>query len=182
MKNKYRFFLLLASVLLLAGCETVSHRDRTVLQAHGVSANLYDKMLYGDPLSLADVIELSRRGVPPGLIVHYMDETGAVYRLRKADVNRLRAAGVSDEVISWMLSNGSYGYPGYAYPNYYPYGYGYSGWDYPYYPYYDDWPYYWGGYGGWGWGRGGWGRGGGGFRGGGFGGGGGGHGGGGHGR
>ena len=140
MKTKCRLFLVLMSVLLVAGCETVSNRDRTVLREHGVSGDVYDKMLYDDPLSVADVIELSDRGVPPALIIHYMNETDAVYRLQKAAVTRLKAAGVSEEVIAFMESTGSdygsYGYAGYAYSGYYPY------YD------YDDGPYFWGGYGG----------------------------------
>jgi len=155
-----RFLFLLLIPVLLAGCETVNRQDRAVLRAHDVPTNVYDKMLYGDPLSLPDVIALSQREVPPGLITHYMDESDTAYRLRKADVQHLRAAGVSEEVISYMLSTSApYGqgpYPG-------PYSYG-AGYPYPYYPY----DYYYGPYfgpavvvGGYGWGHGGWGRGGG---------------------
>lgn len=156
-----RLFLLLLIPLLLVGCETVNHRDREVLQSHNVPPNLYDKMLYGDPLSLADVITLSHCGVPAGLIMHYLDATDAAYRLRKADVEHLRSEGVDEDVISYMLSTSApYGPPP-AYagppPGAYPY---------PYYPY----DYYYGGaYGGpvvvvggayhhWGWGGGGWGH------------------------
>ena len=158
-----RFLLLLLIPILLAGCQTVNQQDRAVLRAHNVPMDVYDKMLYGDPLSVDDVIVLSQRAVPPGLITHYMDETDTAYRLRKADVQHLRAAGVNEEVISYMLSTAPpYGpapYPGgYPYLPPYPYGYG---------PYYSDYPYggpyiggpvviVGGGYGGYhrGWGRG----------------------------
>lgn len=150
-----RFLLLLLIPLLMAGCETINQQDRTVLRAHNVPQDVYDKMLYGDPLSLDDVIALSQRAVPPGLIIHYMDETDTAYRLRKADVKQLRAAGVNEEVLSYMLSTGAPYGPyrgGYAYPPPYPY--------YPYDSYYGD--LYGGpivivggGYRGWGWGRGG---------------------------
>jgi hypothetical protein len=157
-----RFFLLLLIPVLLAGCETINSRDREVLRDHNVPQDVFDKMLYGDPLSLDDVITLSQRGVPPGLIIHYIDETDTAYRLRKADVKQLRSAGVSEQVISYMLSTcppyGPVGYPGgYPYPPPYPYPYG---------PYYYGADYYGpvvvvgGGYGRGGWGRGGWGRGG----------------------
>jgi hypothetical protein len=153
-----RYFLLFLIPIIFAGCETVNRQDRAVLRAHGVSQDVYSKMVYGDPLSLGDVIELSQRAVPPGLIIHYMDKTGVAYRLSKADVKHLRAAGVSEEVIAYMLSTAppyryGGGYPPYPYP--YPAG-----------PYYYGDPYgpvvvVGGGYGGWG--RGGWGHGGGGW-------------------
>lgn len=149
-RNRF-LILLIIPALLLAGCATVNRRDRAILREHGVSQDVYDKMTYGDPLSLEDVIELSHRDVPDGLIIHYMNETDAAYRLRKADVQHLRSAGVSEQVIAYMLSTAPpYGpgvYPG-AYPLYpYPYG------PYPYYFY--DGPYL--GpvfFGGWGWGGG----------------------------
>lgn len=168
--KRFRFLPLLLIPVLLAGCETVSNQDRAVLQSHNVPDNVYQRMVYGDALSLDDVIALSQRDVPSGLIIHYMDKADTVYILRKADVKRLRSAGVTEEVISYMLSTApSYGpgpggpYVGYPYPGppypYGPYPYGYydgiyggpvifSG------GYYGHW-----GYGGWG--RGGYGRGGG---------------------
>jgi hypothetical protein len=157
-----RVLPLFLALLLLAGCETINQQDRAVLQAHAVSTDVYDKMLYGDPLSLDDVIELSHRAVPPGLIIHYMYKVDTVYVLAKSDVRRLRSQGVSEQVIAYMLSTGPgyYGppgpppYAGYPYPGpYYPYG------PYPY-EYYGGPVFFVGGYGPWGWGRGGWGRGG----------------------
>jgi hypothetical protein len=135
--KRHRLLLLLLIPILLAGCETLGQRDRTVLRAHNVPPDVYDRMLYGDPLSLEDVIALSQRDVPPGLIIHYMDETEAVYRLRKADAKHLEASGVDPAVVSYMLSTAppygpyapvAYGaaYPPYAYP-YYAYGYYYGG-------------------------------------------------------
>jgi hypothetical protein len=164
-----RFLLLLLIPVLFAGCATVSRRDREVLRAHDVPPDVYDKMMEGDPLSLSNVITLSERGVPPGLIINYMDDTDTAYRLRKADVKLLRADGVDEQVIAYMLSTGApYGpvaYPGGAYPGYAAYPAGpYAA---PYYPYYyDD---YYGGpiilgggyYRGRGWGGRGWGGGGG---------------------
>ena len=159
-----RILPLLLIAILFAGCQTLSSRDRAILQAQNVPEDVYQKMVYGDPLSLNDVITLSHRAVPPGLIIHYMDETDTVYYLRKTDVNRLRSAGVSEDVVSYMLSTApAYGPGGPA-----PYvGYPYPGPPYPYGPY--PYGYYDGIYGGpvvvvggnygrWGWGGGGWGH------------------------
>ncbi len=128
-----RLLLLLLIPLVLAGCATLGSHDLAVLRAHNVPPYLYQKMTNGDPLTISDVIMLSDRSVPSGLIIHYMDETDTAYRLRKADVQQLRSAGVSDEVISYMLSTSAppdyhpaYPPPPYAYPYpyaYYPYDY-----------------------------------------------------------
>jgi hypothetical protein len=152
------FLPLLLIPVLFTGCGTIGQQDRNVLRAHSVPPDVYDKMLYGDPLSLDDVIALSQRAVPAGLILHYMDETDTVYILRKADVKRLRSAGVAEPVIAYMLSTapqygpgGPVGYGGYPGP--YPYGpypYGYYGGP------YDGAVVYVGGYGRGGWGGGGW--------------------------
>ena len=134
MKN-LRSSLLLLAALLLAGCAELTTHQRAVLQEHNVAPSVYNKMMTGDPLSLPDIIELAHRDVPPGIVIDYLDRTEAVYRLQAADVARLRKAGVSDEVINYMLSTArTYGpelYGGGFYPYgplWYPYGpYGYGG-------------------------------------------------------
>ena len=160
-----RFLPLLLLPLFFAGCGTVTQQDRQVLRDHEVSTDVYDTMLYGDPLSPDEVIELSQRAVPPGLIIRYLDRIDEVFQMPKAEVKRMRAAGVDEQVIAYMLSTapqygpGPYGpYPGpYAgpYPYGYPYGYyggpvvvvgGGYGW------------YHGGGWGHGGWGGGGWGH------------------------
>jgi hypothetical protein len=155
-----RLLPVLLAALFLAGCGTVNQEDRAVLQAHAVPPDVFDKMLYGDPLSLDDVIVLSQRGVPPGLIIHYMYKVDTVYVLGKSDVKRLRAAGVNEQVIAYMLSTApGYG-PGGVPP---PYAYGaypYGPYPYGYYGAYGGPVFFVGGYGPWGWGHRGWGRGG----------------------
>jgi len=166
--KRLRLIPLLLLPLFLSACGTINQQDRSVLRAHQVPANVYDKMLYGDPLSLDDVITLSQLAVPPGLIIHYMDELDLVYILRKADVKRLRSAGVDEQVIAYMLSTAPQYGPGgpVPYGGYYPGPYPYGPYPYGYYggPYagpvvfvggYGRWG---GGYGRGGWGRGGWGR------------------------
>jgi len=166
--------LLLLPLLLIpflyTGCGTIGSQDRSVLRSHEVPPDVFDKMLYGDPLSLEDVITLSQHAVPAGLIIHYMDETDLVYILRKPDVKRLRDAGVSEEVIAYMLSTAPHYGPGGPPPSAdydaapYPYAAPYA--PYPYAPYPYPYGYYGAGYagpvvfvGGYGrWGRG-WGRG-----------------------
>jgi len=161
-----RIVPLVLAALFLAGCGTVNQQDREVLRAHSVPPDVFDKMLYGDPLSLDDVTVLSQRAVPSGLIIHYMEEVDTVYVLAKSDVKHLRSDGVSESVIAYMLSTAPayYGpggpppYGGYPYP-YGPYPYGNYGGPVFFVGGYGFGPWGWGG----GWGRGGWGHGGGGW-------------------
>lgn len=58
-----------------------------------------------EALSLQEIIDLSRQGVPPARIVERIEASEAVYVLSVADVDRLQAAGVKSEVIDSMLSS-----------------------------------------------------------------------------
>ena len=75
-----------------------------------------------EQLSLPDISELSRKHVPDGLIIHYLDTTRSVYVLRTDEVLRLRKNGVSNEVLDYMLKT-----PQFYAANYSPY------------PFYDPW-------------------------------------------
>lgn len=132
MKNPCRFLFLSAAALLIAGCATLTTHQRAVLQAHNVEPVVYNKMMRGEPLSLTDIVDLSHKAVPPGIIINYVDDTETVYRLKATDVVRLRKAGVSDDVINYMLSTArTYGPDLYG-GGFYPYGPLWS----PYDPYY----------------------------------------------
>ena len=130
MKNLAFLLLAIAGIAVLSGCSTLSQNDRTVLDQHHVSASLYERMSHRDPLEISDIIELSRRQVPNRFIVHYLDSTDTTFRLSKGEISQLRKAGVSSEVIDYLLDTApvysrrpSYYYS--AYPAYGPY---------PYYP------------------------------------------------
>jgi len=128
MKSLYLVFTVFAFGLL-AGCATLHEGDRYLLQEHHVSPVVYNRMLHGERLSLSNIIELSQKQVPPQLIVHYIWKSYAVYHLSETDVSNLRKAGVSKEVIDFLLASGPMyaprPYPYYGPYPYYPYGYGY---------------------------------------------------------
>ena len=143
------YLIATVALALFTGCTTLHEGDRYLLQDHHVSPALYDRMLHGEPLSLPDIVELSQKQVPPPFIVHYVWKTYAVYHLSGSDISYLHKAGVSQQVIDYLLASGPMfaprPYPYYPAPYYAPY---------PYYPY---------GYGptviiggGYGWGRGCW--------------------------
>ena len=118
----------------LTACSTLTQNDRYMLQEHHVSPGLYQKMVYSDPISLGDIIELSQKGVPSDFIIHYLYDTGTAYRIGSGEVSRLKKAGVSQRVIDYLLSVPQRYVQPYPYP-YYPYAPGYYGGPYPYYPY-----------------------------------------------
>ena len=122
---------IIAAICALAlGACALDHRDRSFLQQHGVGGPLYEKMLHGEPLELADIIELSQRGLPPPFILHYLHDTYYVYHLKPEDVQEMRRAGVAREIVDYLLATpGLYAPRIGPYP-YGPYDYGYYGYGY----------------------------------------------------
>jgi hypothetical protein len=137
----FRLLLVLLPLLLTAcGLSDQQKADYASVGRSGVSPAIYDKMVHGDALSLYDIKSLSRAHVNDGVILRYLRDRQTVYLLNTADVESLRAAGVSQSIVDYMLSTPRR-YPPDIYPS-------------PYDPYWD-WPYfgpYWGGgyYGGYG--------------------------------
>jgi hypothetical protein len=89
---------------LFAGCATLSTSERQLLERHRVSATLSQKMAQLRPLTLAEIVELSARKVPPDFIIRYVDESLADYQLTTEEVLRLRRSGVNDGVIDFLLT------------------------------------------------------------------------------
>ena len=93
------------------------------------------------PPTTAEIVQLTKDGVPPGEIIQRMNESRAVYRLSDSELAQLRAQGVQAEVIDHMQQTylasvrdeewyrarqgtGSPSYPGASlYPGAYPYRY-----------------------------------------------------------
>jgi hypothetical protein len=59
-------------------------------------------MMHHEPLTLDDIIELSRKGIPGPFIVHYLRPTYSTYQLSPGDAMRLRQSGVSEGVIRYL--------------------------------------------------------------------------------
>jgi hypothetical protein len=107
MKTAVSAGLGLASLLFLGGCVTAGQRNAAEL-AHslGVSTATTDTMFRGRPLSLRDVIELTRSRVPDATIVAYLRRSGTTRPLTVLDRERLREAGVSKKVIAALMDAG----------------------------------------------------------------------------
>jgi len=122
------------ALVLLAGCAAINRTEQKTLVQHNVSPVVSDRMVRGEPLSLNDIIELSRKDVPPQLVTHYLYSIRAVYALDKPALACLNQAKVSKEVIDYLLETPSLFPPQYYYPGpYYAPG--------PWYPYDACYPY-----------------------------------------
>ena len=56
-------------------------------------------MEHGYPLGPDDIIELSRRNVPPGMIIRHLDHHGFDGLLTRSEARQMRSAGVQPAVI-----------------------------------------------------------------------------------
>ena len=59
------------------------------------------------PLSVGQVVEMSRNGAPASAIIGRMKETRTVYLLPGSSVAMLRSEGVPEPVLDYMLSTRS---------------------------------------------------------------------------
>ena len=92
-----------AGSLLLVGCANFSPTELAEVRQHNVPPAITSKMEHGHVLTLNEVVELTRRGVPDRLIIRQIDNTGLDYTLAKDDVARLRKAGVGPAVIDALV-------------------------------------------------------------------------------
>ncbi len=88
----FLFLTALLAAVLLTGCATY----------HEVSAPASAASL-PRPLSLAEIREMSARGVSEETILTALRASRAVYQLSAQDVSALREAGVSPAVIDYLL-------------------------------------------------------------------------------
>lgn len=75
--------LILPLLMALAGCATTAPRPV--------------------PLTQAEIISMTKEGLPDEMIIRRIDDTRTFFRLSADDVVRLRQEGVSDRVVTYML-------------------------------------------------------------------------------
>lgn len=136
---RFRPALLLAAVCLTA-CSTFEDHELASFRAKRVPPPVYEKLSRGEALSPSDIIELTRRGVAETQIIRQLDDHGIDSLLQRADVQRMRRAGVSARVIDAALLASDEFARDFSEPRYVSVE---PGWD-----YYDPWPGYGYGYGG----------------------------------
>lgn len=77
---------------------------REEVEKSGVSPALVEKMLQGQILTLAEIQELAQHKMSDTNLVKYLRSTGGVYALTTKQVDELRTASVSDEVLDYLLA------------------------------------------------------------------------------
>jgi hypothetical protein len=95
------FFILFP---LLGNCAALEPDALSAFRQPGVPEALYAKVEHGVPLTLPDVVALSRAQVSHGAIVDYLYSFGRHFHLAAADVQELRYDGVSPDLIDYMMS------------------------------------------------------------------------------
>jgi hypothetical protein len=75
--------MMLAATLWLVGCATLGAQRP-------------------QPVTVVEVLQMSKAGVPAEIMIQRMRESGAVYRLSAADLVRLHEEGVPDDVLNYM--------------------------------------------------------------------------------
>ena len=91
--------------LLLAACGNSGQQTNTYpeVQHSGIDSVTYSKMVHGHDLNLSDVEALSQARVSDDVTLQYLRHQRTVYHLTPEDVGTLRQAGVSREVVAFML-------------------------------------------------------------------------------
>jgi hypothetical protein len=115
----------------LSGCASAArqHAVQTAIQL-GTPTELVSKMERGDRLTLTDLETLARHQIPDAEMLAYLRQTDAAYELTMAQIDRMRAAGVSVKVIDYLLATPRQGirrYRGYYGGGFGWYGYGHGG-------------------------------------------------------
>lgn len=77
---------------------------REEVEKSGVSPALVEKMLQGQTLTLAEIQELTQHKVSDTNLVKCLRSTGAVYALTTKQIDEMRAASVSNEVLDYLLA------------------------------------------------------------------------------
>jgi hypothetical protein len=97
------FFLALPAMLVLDGC-ALNHTDRSILADHGVSVPLRQKMAHLAPLTLPEIVELSRHGLLPEYITQYLRASHEIYHITDHEGFWLNRQGVNSTVISYLFA------------------------------------------------------------------------------
>lgn len=98
-----------------------------------------------DPMTLEQVIELSKNGTPPEDIITRLQETRTVIAISGARFAKLRELGVDDSVLDYLQKSYVSAVEMEARMRYQNPYWGYGGWGPPYRPMFGPWPYryYW---------------------------------------
>lgn len=104
MKTKLPLLFALGLVAL-SGCASAARQQAVQTASRlGAPLPLVTRMERGARLTLADLETLARHQVPDTEVLAYLRQTGAAYELTTAQIDQMRAAGVSVKVIDYLLA------------------------------------------------------------------------------
>ena len=106
MKSKFLPAVCILVVALLTGCATFNEREMALIRQSGAPRVVVNKIERGDPITPPEIIALWQRGVPGSFLMRYIEDEGVDYVVSRADVARMRAAGVSARVIDALIEEG----------------------------------------------------------------------------
>jgi len=55
-----------------------------------------------DPVTVKEILEMTKAGIPPQIIIDKMKQSRTVYRIKASQLVQLKEMGVPDEVINYM--------------------------------------------------------------------------------
>ena len=109
----FRPFGLIIPAIWLAACSSTPQVDpaiATALSSRGVDQSTYAKVTQGSSLGYSDIVNLVRRDVPTHVIISYLQSTQRVYNLSNAQLEGLKHAGASPQLINYLTeTQGFYG-------------------------------------------------------------------------
>ena len=92
--------LVAATALLLTACATPGrYATANVVNQYGAAPTVVERIAQGARLSVGDVAEMGRSGVPDAVILDTLRARNDVYRLTTSHVSQLQEAGVGAPVM-----------------------------------------------------------------------------------
>lgn len=95
---------IVAAALLVAGCAATPRGEGPKILRLTPEEAARIGFVYPKPVTLDEVVALTRAGTAPQEIVRRMQETASVYRLTGIEFERLEAAGVDPKVLEHMTA------------------------------------------------------------------------------
>lgn len=97
-------------IIFTAGCSHYESKPVVLRQIEqvGVSGATLKRLENGRVLSLPDITDLVRRGVPDEAIVSYLHSTRARYSFTDSQMNALRNAGAGPVLINYLGQSSGY--------------------------------------------------------------------------
>lgn len=113
-----------AAALLLTACATPGrYTNANLVNQYGTLPAVVNRIAQGSRLSVSDIAEMGRRGVPDSVILDTLRSRSDVYRLTASQVKQLQDVGVGAPVIDHLLASRELNQPRqYWAPSYRPYG------------------------------------------------------------